>query len=66
MPCRFLLACFERAMPIIVASMAAQTTAIAMTGFIKLMCDIPPPMSYMRRSRNSSEPAKSPAGATAL
>jgi hypothetical protein len=61
---RRLLDFFERARPVI-ASMATQTAAIAMTGFIKLMCDLPPPMDYMSRSRNSSEPG-TPAGAAAL
>jgi hypothetical protein len=36
-----------------IVSIVAQIAAIAMTGFMKLMSDIPPPMSYRRRSRNT-------------
>jgi hypothetical protein len=38
----------------IIVSMVAQIAAIAMTGFMKRMCDFPPPMSYRRRSCNSA------------
>jgi hypothetical protein len=38
----------------LIVSMVAQMAAIAMTGFMKRMCDIPPPMSYRRRSCNSA------------
>jgi hypothetical protein len=43
---------FDRARPVIV-SMAAQIAEIAMTDFMKRMCDFPPPMAYMLRSCNS-------------
>jgi hypothetical protein len=44
---------FERMAITRIVSMVAQIAAIAMTDFIKLMCDFPPPMSYRRRSRNT-------------
>jgi hypothetical protein len=43
---------FERIAMALIVSMVAQIAAIAMTGFIKLMSDFPPPMSYRRHSRN--------------
>jgi len=37
----------------LIVSMVAQIAAIAMTGFMNRISDIPPPMSYTRRSCNS-------------
>jgi hypothetical protein len=37
----------------LIVSMVAQIAAIAMTGFMNRISDIPPPVSYTRRSCNS-------------